>query len=106
MRRLITLTLAIISFAFAALPAQASTNSATANLLTKSSKPQISIQFGRQRRYRRSGFRLGLNYGYSSRIETRIVNRGWATYRETYRVMYYPNGETRTELISRERIDY
>ena len=104
MRRLLTFTLAIISFAFAALPAQASSNSETVNLLTNSSKPQISIQFGRHRRddrYRRTG------YGYgSSRIETRIVQRGWHTYRETYRIMYYPNGETRTELISRERIDY
>lgn len=35
---------------------------------------------------------------------TRIVRRGFRTYRETYLVRYLPNGRTQTTLIGRERI--
>lgn len=37
-------------------------------------------------------------------IQTRTINIGGRLYRETYRVVYRPNGTTRTELISRVRI--
>src|SRR6266404_8456556 len=99
MRRLLTFTLAIISLAFAALPAQASIRSEAARSFANGSGPQISIRFGQPRRYRNRYYR-----GMESRIESRIVRQGWRTYSETYRVMYYPDGETRTELISRERV--
>ena len=56
--------------------------------------PQIRVQIGRQNRWRNR----------RSYITTRIVRRGFATYRETYRVTYLPNGAVRTRLISRERI--
>ena len=38
------------------------------------------------------------------RTYVRNVRRGRAIYRETYRVVYRPNGTTRTQLISRVRI--
>lgn len=66
---------------------------ANAASATKVAEPQIRIQIGRnQRRARRTI------------VQTRIVRRGFATYRETYRVTYLPNGRTRTQLISRVRV--
>jgi hypothetical protein len=59
-------------------------------------EPQIRIQLGNQRN-RRWGNRR-------STIQTRIVRRGFATYRETYRVTYRRNGSVTTQLISRVRI--
>ena len=35
---------------------------------------------------------------------TRIVRRGWATYRETWQYRYLPNGRVNQRLISRTRI--
>jgi len=35
---------------------------------------------------------------------TRIVRRGYATYRETWQYRYLPNGRVQTRLISRVRI--
>jgi hypothetical protein len=60
-------------------------------------EPQIRVQIGRQRNNRWRNNRR-------STIQTRVVRRGFATYRETYRVTYLPNGAVRTRLISRERI--
>lgn len=57
-------------------------------------EPQIRIQLGQDRRWRNR----------RSTIQTRVVRRGFATYRETYRVTYRRNGSVRTELISRVRI--
>ncbi|HEX8250002.1 MAG TPA: hypothetical protein VF599_17650 [Pyrinomonadaceae bacterium] len=58
-------------------------------------EPQIRIQLGQDRRWRNNR---------RSTIQTRIVRRGFATYRETYRVTYRRNGNVRTELISRVRV--
>ena len=58
--------------------------------------PQIRVQIGRQRNNRWRNRR--------ATIQTRIVRRGFATYRETYRVVYLPNGAVHTRLISRVRI--
>jgi hypothetical protein len=66
---------------------------ANAASATNVAEPQIRIQLGNQRgRNRRST------------IQTRIVRRGFATYRETYRVTYRRNGSVTTQLISRVRI--
>jgi hypothetical protein len=57
--------------------------------------------------YRNRGYN---NDGYNNRnmrqetIQTRTINVGGRLYRETYRVVYRPNGTTRTELVSRVRI--
>lgn len=63
---------------------------------TSAAAPQIRVQIGRQRNNRWRNRR--------STIQTRVVRRGFATYRETYRVTYLPNGAVRTQLISRVRI--
>jgi len=66
---------------------------ANAASATSINAPQVRIQIGRnQRRVRRTV------------TQTRIVRSGFATYRETYRITYLPNGRTRTQIISRVRI--
>ncbi|SRR6266404_3282946 len=102
MKKILTLILALASFGFVS-----SMNDAKANIAV-GGKPQIRIQIGRQR-YRRPDYdrdwRNRSNYGYGYQTETRLVQRGWHTYRETYQIRYLPNGRTETTLISRERVD-
>src|SRR5258707_1257121 len=77
-----------------------------AGTMANASKPQFRIRIGPQRdRYRRDDryrdddrYRRDYRYrrGASVTTETRIVSNGWQQYRETYRVMYLPNGRTQT----------
>jgi hypothetical protein len=60
-------------------------------------EPQIRIQLGGGRRNRRGG-------RVRTTTTTRIVGFGRNRVRETIRTTYMPNGRTRTEVISRERI--
>jgi|ERR1051326_314101 hypothetical protein len=100
MRRVLSLVLALASMGvFGALTG--SSNSAVALGKTK---PQIQIQIGRRRHwnpYYRNRVYMG-NYGY--RTETRVVERRWGTFRETYQLRYLPDGSVQRILISRERI--
>src|SRR5215813_2071206 len=110
MRKLLTLILAMASFGFAGLwsEAKANTNASTGT-------PQVRVQIGqrddryrdrdwRYRRWRNREFR-NRGYGYDRTFtQTRLVHRGWATYRETYLIRYLPNGLTQTTLISRVRV--
>lgn len=92
MKKLLVLTLTLASFGFLGLGSGA--NEAQASTVTT---PQIRIELGSQRnRWRRNRVR--------EIRQTRIVQRGWRRYRETYLVRYFPNGQTQTTLISRERI--
>ena len=61
--------------------------------------PQIRVQIGRNSRYNR-------RYNRRARtvVTTRIRRIGYATYRETIRTTYLPNGTVRTTVISRTRI--
>jgi hypothetical protein len=109
MKRILTITLALASMGFFGLGSDLTTNTEA-----KAVTPQLRIQIGPQRRNRRwrnrdyrdenRGDRVGYGYGRTV-MQTRLVQRGWHTYRETYQVTYFPNGETRTTLISRERVD-
>src|ERR1043166_8408614 len=96
MNKVLALILTLTSFgcigSLAAPPAQAN--------------PQVRIVLGRRHRDRhdRWRYRNAYNYGYRTRTETRLVQRGWHTYRETYLVRYFPNGEVQTSLISRLRV--
>lgn len=58
------------------------------------------------RRYERN--RRYQNRHYNSRVRTlyrtRLVRRGYRVYRETYRIMYLPNGRINTRLVSRVRV--
>lgn len=94
MKRLLALTLTLASFGFLGLgAAEAKSSSVT------SPTPQIRVQIGPQRHRRGRDFRR-----VRTTRQTRIVHRGFHTYRETYLVRYLPNGRTDTTLISRERI--
>lgn len=91
MKKLLTISALLGSLIiFAPSAAEAKTAGATSV-----AEPQIRVQIGRQRNRWRNR---------RSTIQTRIVRRGFATYRETYRVTYLPNGAVRTRLISRVRI--
>jgi len=93
--------------------------------MAKAGKPQIRIQVGRNRRRDRNrdwrdynrdqrdynrdwrdnrGDRVGYGYGRTE-VQTRLVQSGWHTYRETYEVRYLPDGQTQTTLISRVRVN-
>jgi hypothetical protein len=107
MKRLITLTLALASMGFFGLGSDLKSGSSVQAMV-----PQFRIQIGPQRRNRRwrdrdyenRGDRVGYGYGRTV-VQTRVVQRGWHTYRETYQTTYYPNGQTQTTLISRVRVD-
>jgi hypothetical protein len=96
MKKLLTLTLLLSSFAF--IPAVKAENVHTSAVLNN---PQLRIQIGRRHRRdwdRDRGYGYGDRVGYG-RTFTRDVQVGWRTYRETYQVV---NG--RTVLISRVRL--
>lgn len=69
----------------------AETNSATINF---SESPQN--RYYQNQRWNRRGARV-VN-------RTRIVRRGYATYREVWQTRYQPNGRVVTRLLSRTRI--
>ena len=102
MRKLLTLVLLVASFGFAGLGTEAS-----ANTLASVGTPQLRIQVGQRRyhrRWRNREFR-GRGNAYGRTItQTRLVRRGFATYRETYQIRYLPNGQTLTTLVSRVRV--
>ena len=93
MKKLLLLTLMFGTMAFVvpSVEAKTATNAITAD-------PQIRVRVGnnRNRRY------------YNRRVRvvtrTRITRIGRYRYRETIRVTYFPNGRTRTRVISRVRI--
>ena len=93
MKKLMGIVLALASIGGVGSAANASPSSAAAG--------QVRVQVG-QGRYRRHG----RWYNQRARVvtRTRIVQRGWHRYRETYQVIYRPNGMTETRLISRVRL--
>jgi hypothetical protein len=100
MKKLLTLVVTLGSFAFF-VPGMESGTGRAASL----GKPQIRIELGQRRRHRRfenRGERIGYGQVYT---ETRLVQRGWHTYRETYQIRTFGNGQTQMTLISRVRVD-
>jgi len=96
MKKLLALTLTLASFGLLGLGSE--TAVAKAGTLANAS-PQVQLRIGPQRHrgwYRRNRVR--------TITQTRIVRRGFRTYRETYLVRYFGNGQTQTTLISRQRI--
>ena len=93
MKKVIFLSL-MLGAAVIALPG-VDANAATTNSI---SEPQINVRIGQPRR------RWNNRRGTRIVTRTRIVRIGFRTYRETYRIMYLPNGRTRTTVISRVRI--
>lgn len=98
MRKLLLSILLAASFGFVGLGTEAKAKTAAAV-----ASPQIRVQMGqRNRRWRNREWRR-YRYGRTY-VQTRLVHRGYATYRETYRIRQFPNGETSTTLISRVRV--
>ena len=104
MKKLLAITLALSSFGFMGWSTETQASAKVTN-------PQIRIRIGPQRRrYRDNGYRQYGDRDFRDRdfrvaTETRVVNYGWHTYRETYRIRYLPDGRTETTVISRVRID-
>jgi len=101
----LTLTLASIGFIGSFRDVMATTSGVGTNTAMAVS-PQIRIRIGGRRRHdRRYERRYENGYrGFRTVTQTRLVRRGWATYRETYAIRYFPNGRIETSLISRVRI--
>ena len=93
MKKFLALSLLLVSGAVFVPSVEAKSNSASSVV-----EPQISIQLGQNRRNRR------INNRRAVRTYTRNVRQGRAIYRETYRIVYRPNGTTRTQLVSRVRV--
>lgn len=91
MKKLLSLILSLASVGIITLSAEAKAAASP----TAIAAPQVRIQIGPRRRHARR---------VRVMTQTRIVHRGRQIYRETYRVVYLPNGLTRTRLISRIRI--
>ena len=114
MKKLLAITLALASFGF-----MGSWSETQASTMAKATNPQIRIRIGPQRRryrdyryreYRDRDYDRDYNRGYRDSdfrvvTQTRLVNYGWHTYRETYQIRYLPDGRTETSVISRVRIN-
>ena len=101
MRKPLMSILLVASFGFVGLGTEAKANTAAAAAV---GTPQIRVQIGQRnnRRWRNREFRRN---GYArTYVQTRLVRRGYATYRETYQIRQFANGETSTTLISRVRV--
>jgi hypothetical protein len=90
MKKLITLSMLIASFAFTATFASA-----------QSYFPQRDRWDNNRRdndRNRRN------NRGVRVTTQTRIIRQGFRTYRETIQIKYFPNGKVTTKVLSRTRV--
>ena len=97
MKKLLALILTSVSLMLAV------PNVSTVANANAATSPQIRVQIGRDRRYRDRDWRYRNGYGRTV-LQTRLVRRGWATYRETYQIRYLPNGMVQTNLVSRVRV--
>jgi len=88
MKKIITLSLMLVTLAFSATFASAQS------------------YFPQQERYNqnRRNDPTWRNNRVRTVTQTRIVRQGWRTYRETIQIKYLPNGRTQTKVISRTRI--
>ena len=100
MKKILSLSLLLLSAIVFVPSAEAKTNSASSLTANSAAAPQIRVQIGRgnRRNNRRVVNRRVV------RTYTRNVRQGRFLYRETYRVTYRPNGRTRTQLVSRVRL--
>lgn len=94
MKRLLGLTLSLASIAFVAPAAEANAAVPSVNTPAGVTAYAAAPQWQRRRNNRR----------VRVVTQSRLVRRGRAVYRETYRTRYMPNGRTVTRLISRVRV--
>ena len=95
MKKIITLSLLLVSFAFSATFASAQTF-----------VPQRQDRRDNDRRDDRNdrNDRNWRNKRVRTVTQTRIVRQGFRTFRETVQIKYFPNGKVTTKVISRTRI--
>lgn len=97
MKKLLALTLSLASIAFVAPSASAADSSASAatNITANAASGQVIGQG-----------RWGRRINRRARVvtQTRFVRYGRRVFRETYQVIYLPNGRMQTRLISRVRV--
>jgi hypothetical protein len=87
MKKLITSSLLLVTFAFSAVFASAQT------------------YYPQNDRYEQNRRNVRINNrGVRVTTQTRIVRQGFRTYRETIQVKRFPNGKVTTKVISRTRI--
>lgn len=94
MKKLLALTLTLASFGFVGFGSEATAKAGT----LANASPQVRVIVPQRHR----GWHR--NRSVRTVTQTRIVRRGFRTYRETYAVRYFGNGQTQTTLISRQRI--
>jgi len=92
MKKLITLSLLIASFAFTATFASAQTYN------------QQNDRYDRRDDRRNDRDWRGSNRGVRVETRTRIVRQGYRTFRETIQIKRFPNGKVTTKVVSRTRI--
>ena len=96
MKKLLALALSLASLGFVASSAEAKTSKASVTtavaIATNAAQPQW------RNRGRRNNRRIRVT------TQTRLVRLGRRVFRETYQIMYLPNGRTQTRLISRVRV--
>jgi hypothetical protein len=90
MKKIITLSLMLVTLAFSATFASA-----------QSYFPQQE-RYNQNRRNDRN-WRVN-NRGVRVVTQTRVVRQGYRTYRETVQIKYFPNGKVTTKVISRSRV--
>jgi Ni/Co efflux regulator RcnB len=97
MKKIITLSLVLVSTLFTATFASA-----------QSYNPQRDRYDQNRRDDRRNDRRDDRNWrnnrGVRTVTQTRIVRQGFRTFRETVQIKYFPNGKVTTKLLSRTRI--
>lgn len=93
MKKFLVFSLMVGAMAFVVPSAEAKTAAASVT-----ADPQMRVQIGQNRRNNRYNRRVRIV------TRTRITRIGRSTYRETYRITYFANGRTRTQVISRVRI--
>ena len=93
MKKIITLSLLLVTFAFTATFASA-----------QSYFPQNDRYDRSQRDNRWNDRNQRNNRGVRIVTRTRIVRQGFRTFRETIQIKYFPNGKVTTKVISRTRI--
>ncbi|HEY9283567.1 MAG TPA: hypothetical protein VIP46_08940 [Pyrinomonadaceae bacterium] len=96
MKKLLGLTLSLASIGFVASSAEAKAATPSASAAAAVAANAAAPQWGNRNRRRNRRVRVT--------TQTRLVRRGRAVYRETYRIRFLPNGRTQTTLISRVRV--
>jgi len=96
MKKFITLSLLVASFAFTATFASAQTNFQQNGRYDQNQRDNRRNDQRNDRNTRNNRVRI--------ETQTRIVRQGKKVFRETVQIKYLPNGRTQTKVISRVRV--